>query len=171
MGEIKSTLELIMEKAMGMTISEEERREFRIGEVVERVRPLVVRYLGGVITLERFRREISSVEGETRDMTNSVAVDELMQRITLGGDNGRILEAMEGLDKEGSGMVKEVLPQFESRLKEARIEKEKAMLEGFLKAGISGSAVIPNPDSDPGWRELRSEMRNGFQERVRSRRM
>ena len=52
MGEIKSTLDIIMEKTKGLTMSEEERTSFKEKELTGKVKGLVQKYINGFLRLE-----------------------------------------------------------------------------------------------------------------------
>jgi len=65
MGEIRSTMDIIMEKAKGLTMSEEEKETFRKKETEGKVRGFLQRFLDGFIDAERLKDEIGSL-GEER---------------------------------------------------------------------------------------------------------
>ncbi|HUU81562.1 MAG TPA: hypothetical protein VMW90_08945 [Acidobacteriota bacterium] len=52
MREIKSTLEIIMEKAKGLTISADEKEAFQKSETEKKVRRLLQRFIDGLIDLK-----------------------------------------------------------------------------------------------------------------------
>jgi hypothetical protein len=58
MGEIRSTLDIIMEKTEGLTISEEEKRAFQKSEIEVKVRGLLQRFIDGILDIERLAGEV-----------------------------------------------------------------------------------------------------------------
>ena len=61
MGEIKSTLDIIMEKTKGLTMTEEEKTEYRQQELTGKVRGLIQKFLEGVLKLEKFKVEVAAL--------------------------------------------------------------------------------------------------------------
>ena len=48
MGEIKSTMDIIMEKTKGLTMTEEEKAEYKHKELTGKVRGLIQKFLDGI---------------------------------------------------------------------------------------------------------------------------
>ena len=63
MAEIKSTLELVMQRTSHLSMSEEDKRKQAAKEFKEAVNRLARKYLDGQIDLDRFRAEFSRLEG------------------------------------------------------------------------------------------------------------
>ena len=167
MGEIKSTLEIIMEKTKHMTISEDEKVEFKLREIRDRVRGLITKFLDGVIGLDRFKIELVAIDKDKRDLVTHAVMGESISRITLGGDNAPILNILGVVNGIDMAPIKELLTDFNHRLKSKRVEIEEDMLERLKKRGISGSGVIPNLDADPEWIHYFSERNNELEEKLR----
>ena len=168
MGEIKSTLEIIMEKTKDMTMSEDEKKEFKQREIKGKIGGLIQKYIDGIIDLDKFKIEITALDKEKQDMITQAVMDESISRIRLGVDNGSVLKILEVTDSIDAAPVKKLIADFSQELENKRIESEKGMMESLREKGISGSAVIPNPEADPEWINYLSEMDNKFEERLRS---
>lgn len=165
MGEIKSTLDLIMEKSKNLTMSEEEKKIFKEQEIARKVKGLVQRRLDALITGERFREEVAWLQKESREeeMVGRLLKRELIGCIELCRDNQPFLDLLErelGQDPES---VKKILQEYDgkaARLLESRMDELKEKLE---RREISGSAVVPNIESDQEWNEgiqrLQDELR------------
>lgn len=151
MGEIKSTIEIIMEKTKGMTMSEKEEKEFKLREIRGRVGGLIQKFIDGVIDLEKYKIKIASLEKGQRDMIPQAVMNESIQRIRPGGNNTSILELLEVTNGIDAAPIRALLADFEKMLEDQRAEVEREMVKRLHAKGISGSAVIPNPDSDPEW--------------------
>ncbi len=62
MAEIKSTLELIMEKTKNLTFSDEEKKALREKEVQGKVRGFITKFMDGVMNLDTLGQGIASFE-------------------------------------------------------------------------------------------------------------
>ena len=102
MAEIMSTLELIMEKTKHMTMSEDEKAEFKLREVRGKVGGFIQKFLDGIINLEKLKSEIDSLEKDKQDIVTHAVMDESISRIELGDENIAILEVLDvinGIDE------------------------------------------------------------------------
>ena len=166
MGEIKSTLEIIMEKTKDLTLTEEEKKEFKQKDMAGKIRGIIQKFLDGILDLKRFKIEIAALEKDNRDMVNRLIIDELFQKIEPEVDNTlflQILDTREGIDTDP---IKEILADFQKRLAEEEAVYEKGFMKNLKNKGISGSAVIPNINADPHWIDNLSEMEKEFEERL-----
>ena len=62
MGEIKSTLEIIMEKTKDLTLTEEEKKEFKQKDMAGKIKGIIQKFLDGTLDLNRFKTEIAVLE-------------------------------------------------------------------------------------------------------------
>ena len=56
MGEIKSTLDIIMEKTKGLTMTEEEKTAFKSKEMEGKVKGALQKFLDGILDVERLKK-------------------------------------------------------------------------------------------------------------------
>ncbi len=166
MAEIKSTLELAMERTHHLRMSEEDKRRKSEEEFAEAVRGLVSRRLDGKSGLDGFISEMSAL-GAAHESGKMIAAVEIVSRIDPAADNSNLLELMRnGLSLETSGL-EAVLHHFGLRLlseKEARIARIEAEL---LRKQIWGEAVIPAVEIDRQWRKRLGEMVETVREELR----
>ncbi|MGD9039779.1 MAG: hypothetical protein PVH82_09110 [Desulfobacteraceae bacterium] len=168
MGEIRSTLDIIMEKTKGLTMSDEEKKAFKEQEMARQVRGLIQKYLDGILELDRLKIEAGALAGTDEDMVRGMIRKESIPRIEPGENNEpilRILEETTGLDTVS---IRAALEDFEGRLEQEKGVREKELIKSLEKKGISGSAVIPNIHADPEWTRYVLKVKEEFQERVTS---
>jgi len=166
MAEIKSTLEIIMERAKGLTITDEEKMEFRRKEMTGRVKGLIQKFVDGYMDDERLRVEVAAVEKEDKDMLNQILIKDSISRIKPGEDNKPVLDVLEKTTGEDTGPIRNFLAKFESSLEKERSSQEKALRKRLRKNGITGSAVIPNLNADPEWRGRLLKREQTFREKL-----
>ncbi|MBW2031894.1 MAG: hypothetical protein JRJ31_22825, partial [Deltaproteobacteria bacterium] len=151
MGEIKSTLEIIMEKTKGLTVSEEEKAAYKEQEASRKIKSLAQKYVDGAVKLEALKIEVAALEKESPDLARKLLLDEVIPKIELEGDNEstfEILEQVLGLD---TGPMRKALEEAGARLDSERVSLERSILERLKEKGVSGAAVIPNINADSEW--------------------
>ncbi len=164
MGEIKSTLDLVMERTRHLSLTDEEKKRQRAADFEKRLQGLLQQYADGAETVETFRQRLTDLETETASGGQSVLVAAVARCIDPDGDNARWLELLD-----------QVAPGLRQPLGDA-LDAHRAKQDALMAAGaqdqlgrlghdngISGSAVVPNPQQDPACRErlvaLREETR------------
>lgn len=168
MGEIRSTMDIIMERARGLTVTDEEKREFRERELTGRVRGLIQRFLDGLSDIDRFREGIAPLEERDRDMTRRTLRNQCLELIIPGQDNEPVLEILEKVAGIEVTSVRFALEDFVSKLDRLRKAREKKLMERLAARGISGSAVMPNPEAGPEWAGMVMKVREEFEKRISS---
>jgi len=167
MAEIKSTMDIIMERTRSLRMTEDEKRAFKEQETAGKLKGLVQRCLDGAIDLTRFHDQVTVLKNEARDdvMVGRLLEKECLDRIELGKDNERIFGMIEEVRLDVPG-IKEKLKEFEEQVQQEKVVRESRLIDGLKEKGVSGSAVIPNIGADPGWNEYVGEMTRAFKEKA-----
>jgi hypothetical protein len=167
MAEIKSTLDIIMEKAKKFSVTEEEKKGFRRQELEGKIKGLVQKALDGVLDYGRFQTGVVALQAKEKDLVDSVLKDEVVARLELEANSDALLKILENAAGSAKGTVKKALTDFELKAEKQKGSRRKTLLENFERKGISGSAVLSNLDADPEWARVRSELRRDMQEKIR----
>jgi len=165
-GEIKSTLEIIMEKTKDLTLTEEEKKEFKQKDMAGKIRGIIQKFLDGILDLNRFKMEIAALEEDNQDMVTRLVIDESLQKISPEDDNTLVLQILDTREGIDTASIKEILTGFKERLSEEKAVYEKGLMKSLKNKEISGSAVIPNINADPHWIDNISEIKKAFEERL-----
>ena len=166
MAEIKSTLELIMEKTRGMTVTEEEKRGFRKKEIEGKVKGWLSRCMDELMNPEDFKKELSSFDEKDHEMAIEAVLNGCRERILPYKDNSlpfRILEGVVGVDVTP---VKKLVSEFDRHKDNEKDRRAQLMTERLYKKGISGSAVMPNLEADQGWKDFVAGSTETFQKEL-----
>jgi len=166
MGEIKSTLDIIMEKTKGLTVTKEEKESFRKKEAEGKVRGLLQRFLDGFIDLERLKNEIGDFGDKHDGIVGEALLRECMGRMAPGADNTKLLDALENALGLDIAPIQKILQDYNHDLEQQRINRQQVIQKILEESGISGTAVIPNINADQNWIGYLSEMKKGFQEKI-----
>jgi hypothetical protein len=167
MAEIKSTLDIIMEKAKKFSVTEEERQGFKRQELEGKIKGLVQKTIDGILESQRFQVEVTALQAKDKDLVDQVLKEELVTRLELEENSQELLKMLEYVAGSASSGVRKVLADFEKKGEKQKEIRRKTLLESFQKKGISGSAIVPNLNADPQWLRARSETRLQLQEEIR----
>jgi len=157
MGEIKSTLDIIMEKTKGLTMSEEEKKTFKKNEIEAKIRGFLQKFLDDRMDLERVRKEVVSLGEERQRMAREALKKECLDRVDPEGDPSPFFDVLEHLAGVDPHPLGEILSEFQRDLEARKKEKESVLRKRLKKKGISGSAVVPNIRANPEWIRYVSE--------------
>jgi hypothetical protein len=168
MGEIKSTLDIIMEKTKGLTMTEEEKEAFRKKETEGKVRGLFQKFLDGFIDAERLKDGIGSLGEERYAVAREALIRECMGRMEPGADNTILLDALENTAGLDIAPIEKIVLDYNQDLEQQKMDRKQVLQKNLKGLGISGTAVIPNIHADQEWIRYLSEMNKGFQGKLKN---
>ena len=168
MTEIKSTMDIIMEKAKRYSVTEEEKKAFKRREVEAKIRGLIQKYVDGIVDVQRLEEEIAEFRHQGREELERLVRKETLDLVQPGGINAPLLEILSSVAGMDIGPINRLLNDFDSRIGDERAKHEKALRADLQKKGISGSAVIPNLEADQEWLRVKSEAAQTFKEKLMS---
>jgi hypothetical protein len=171
MGEIKSALELAMEKSKKYVISEEERERIREKEILQKATGLFHRYKEGHLSLSEMMREIERTDKKTRERVKEVLLLQSVDTLSLGEDPERLFGALESLKGRSLIDVKEEFQNlrstYQNEIEEARQKLSLQLLEALRDEGIDGDAVEPNMEGSEDWKGQVEEVNRSHREKVK----
>lgn len=163
MGEIKSTLDLVMEKTRHLTLSQEEKEAQNRIEVNKRLQGLLQKYQDNLLRKENLNKELDNLKIAYNLNVDEMLADLLLNSLKIGRDNTVFLELLNeifGLNLSG---IETIFQNFKATVKSAskkRVDQIKTDLS--VKRFISGSAVVPNLESDREWLSMLGHIMDGF---------
>ena len=164
MGEIKSTLDIVMEKTKHLTLSQKEREEQKQIEASKRLKGLLQKYQENIIRKEQLEQELEGLRITFNLNVNEMLSHIILDGIKLGNNNKTLLEllpAICGLDVSG---LEELFHDFQKEIKLAFQKRaDKIMANLAKKHFISGSAVVPNLENDREWLATAQAIKGKFE--------
>jgi len=167
MAEIKSTLDIIMEKAKRFSVTEEEKQGFKRQELEGKIKGLVQKTVDGILDSERFQFEVAALQAKGTDLADRILKDEVVARLEVEETSAALLKILQNAAGPAYPAIKRVLAEFEMKTAKQKDSRRKTLLESFKNKGISGSAVLPNLNADPEWVRARSELKREMQREIR----
>lgn len=165
MGEIKSTLDLVMEKTRHLTLSQEEKNAQKRVEVNRRLQGLLQKYQDSLLKKENLIKEIEDLKIAYDLNVEETLAELLLNSLNLGTDNTLFLELLGEIFELNLYGLETIFQNFKETVKSAsekRVEQIKADLSE--KRFISGSAVVPNLESDREWLGMLGQIKKEFDE-------
>jgi len=167
MGEIKSTLELIMEKTRHMTLTEEEKQEHARAELLVTLKALIQKFENGVLDLREFAAEYDRALKTSGVNEPGLLREELLRRLDLQKDNTRILTLLREVCSVSTSNLLALLEEYEKAALRASEGHSRRKLEELQRdRGVSGSALVPNLEADSAWRQDRERLTERYRRKL-----
>ena len=166
MAEIKSTLDLIMEKTKGLTMSDEEKEAFQQKEMEGKLRGPIQKYMEGRLKIEKFEMELEAISQDKQEAARRFIIKECLSRIEPDGENARIIEVLEQLGKINCQPLRDLIAEYRGDTGGQDNEQVQELLMRLQEQGISGSAVMPNVKADSQYLQHIEEKKADFQEKL-----
>ncbi|MGD8992488.1 MAG: hypothetical protein PVI00_13610 [Desulfobacterales bacterium] len=169
MGEIKSTLDLVLEKTKNLNLSDAEKQDQKNKDIESRLNGLLQKFQDQIITREQFKAQYQTLR-KTHHLTGGQhkhLCKAICSRIELGQNNQALLGLLSQFADSSTGGIVSVLQDFDLEIQTAAGVRNKIAMDNlFNKHLISGSAVVPNLESDPEWRTKIAEIKADFEAKL-----
>jgi hypothetical protein len=167
--EIKSSIELAMEKTKNLVMDEEERKLSALRDTENKIRATLRRYLEGMIERDDVEKEMEEIKGD-EGLKRSLLLDLLIEEFDIGSDNTRLLELFYIVNGGLQESLKKELATLKNKFKE-EMEKRgmiiRERIAGRLREmGITGDGVEPNIEEWDEWKEGHEETGMVFKKRI-----
>ncbi len=169
MGEIKSAIELAMERTKGLRLSEEEKGKLKEEELQGKARALVNRYLEVDFHLREVEKEITRLDPAEAPKVEELFFQYLSEAIGLDRDNDLIFQALESRGEGDRGPLKkmrEIIESYRKRKEKEYSGTEKKVLAGLARQGIRGSAVQAKVEGSKEWEEALARFKPDFEKKL-----
>ncbi len=163
MAEIKSTLELVMERTRNLTQTEEEKREQAVAEFKKSLSGLLQKLLDGTLTPDRFREDLHRLQENAQVTDGGIILGEICKRLDFEGDNTWAMNLLrEAFDVSPQGLAA-VFAEYQEAVHDlARNKSDEIKKDLSEKRGICGPAVVPNVVADPNWAGAKQAIHDRF---------
>jgi hypothetical protein len=167
MAEIKSTMDIIMERTKNLTMTNEEKAAFRRQEAEGKVKGWIQKYQDGVIEIDTLRSDFENEQKEFPEV-RQILKSQLMDCLRLNEDNGKILEILDDILGIRTSNIKNVIQSLRHGLDVQRTKRIESIRKELKKKKIYGSSVIPNPDHGGDWQKIILEAESELKKRLNS---
>ena len=167
MAEIKSTLDLVMERTKNLTLSSAEKQAQKQLEIGNRIKGLVQKFQDGLLTNNQLKIEYESLKKDSVLSDDSLFIKEILTRLDPDRDNEILIETLEDCCRLDTAAIRSDLKNYRDAYHRAARQRSAQLKEDLARNhSISGSAVIPNLDADEKWQQETKNMRRQFGDRL-----
>lgn len=169
MAEIKSAVELAMEKTKGLGLSREEKEKLKEEELHSRAQGLVNRFLEIDFHLKEVEKDLAKYDPGQREHLEKLMLHYLCEAIMLDRDNDLIFQGIEAFEKKSKNTIKkirELIEDYRQRQEKEYKQAEKVLLKKWERQGISGSAVQPKIEGSQEWQEAVGKFKQPFDDQL-----
>ena len=160
MGEIKSTLDLVMEKTKNLSLSAEEKQAQKTQEIESRIRGLLQKFKDRVLKIDNFKAEYQKLQKEFDLSENDHLIKEIFGQIEIGTDNQALFELLAEFKVSDVESLTSIFQEFQKALETTAGQRREILKDQLAKTHlISGSAVVPNLENDDEWRKEDGKIR------------
>ncbi|MGB5749407.1 MAG: hypothetical protein WBM69_20675 [Desulfobacterales bacterium] len=165
MGEIKSTLDLVLEKTRHLSLSSEERQAQTQKDTEKRIKGILQKYQDGLYSLEQLQREYDTLKAEFSLSDNISLAGEVINRLDPGLDNRTLFDVLEHCCHLDYGGLADVVNEYQAGCQTSAQNRTEKLKESLAQQhSITGSAVVPNLETDEKWHREAQELRSRFEE-------
>lgn len=162
MAEIKSTLELVMERTRHLTLTEEEKRAQEMADLRKQISGLVQRVLDGGVGDRSLEKELEQLTAGKAESGRQMLWEELLRRLDLTADNTRLLSLLAKTGAAFVDRVQSVIEKFQAAAGQVSETNRQRLQQDLASRGIAGSAVIPNLNADSRWLQEMAGLRDHY---------
>jgi len=166
MAEIKSTLDLIMERTKNLTMTKEEKASLHRKEAEGKAKGWIQRYKDGLIDLDHLKPEIEK-ELPSDPELSGILRSQVLDSITLNEDNSKLLIILRDILGIDTKDIELEIQSAKHELESLRAKRIAVIAEELRKKEIYGSAVVPNPNRDWVLQEMLTRAEPELKERLR----
>ncbi len=171
MAEIKSAIEIALERTKNMIPSPAEKEKLREEEDSSKALALVNRYLHVDLHFKDVEKELARMDDADRKVIEKLMIRHLAEAMRLEEEDELVFEGIATLRPEAKGVVSKIRV-LQGKYKEQRREEYERVGDALKKTleqkGISGSAVQPKVEGSPDWKDALARFRPAFEEQLAS---
>lgn len=152
MAEIKSTLDLVMERTKHLSLSDEEKREQEQVELKMRIKGLMLKAQDQSAKIEQVEKELKDLQDEQGTQFQRLLKEELLKEIGLEGDIRLPVILLRRFGQVKTDKLESLLHDYRRAIQKKAAEEEQSRRASLMRShSISGSAVMPNLEVDEKW--------------------
>jgi len=165
MAEIKSTLDLVMERTRHLSLSTAEKENQKYAEIEKRINGLLQKYADGVLETDELFSDLDNLGQSEGVEIKPVLLRIILDRIDLDQDNTTLVTVLGTYCRTDTASMEKIFADYrQAQIQKAAIRVESARTELAETHGISGSAVVPNLQADQGWIDTLGSLKKDFQQ-------
>jgi len=155
MSEIKSTLDLVMEKTKHLTLSKAEKIEQQQDQFKRVFNGLLQKYLDNMIEKEAFGKELTAITKRYDISDNNTVIRGILDRIRLDQNNSALLSLLKEIFRLNvinlEALIDNYQKEIQTHIQQTVTQLKESLTENYA---ISGTAVVPDPKLNSQWEPI-----------------
>jgi len=165
MAEIKSAIELAMERTKHLIMDKDEKEAFAIQEVEGKVKALLRRYMEDMADKDEVAKEYGLIKGDKRHK-KSIVISFFMDQFDFQGDNKKLLSLFDLAGIDLPNPLKQEMEASQKTFQEEMEKRRQGMNERVVlklkEMGIQGNGIVPNLEAWDDWKKEVKELEESF---------
>ena len=167
MAEIKSTLDLVMERTKHLSMSAEEKAGQQKQDFEKKLQGLLQQYADNVLSDDELLERVTVSQAEMHIDDQMLVVSAVLQRIQPELDNAHWLLLVRQLAPAAYTPLENALVDYQDKVTALAQKGAQGQLERLARDhGVSGSAAVPNLQKDASHQEALFAVKNESQTRL-----
>ena len=164
MGEIKSTLDIVMEKTKHLSMSDEEKKAQKKDEAGKNIKGLIQKYKDRILDANQLEAEWNDLKSEYGLKDRQLLVNEIIDHIRLDADNSLLITFLRDVCGQDTKPLEAVMEHYlEKKLEVIQARQQELRKDLADRYHVSGAAVVPNLEVDSDWTEAMRVFENNSQ--------
>ncbi len=169
MAEIKSAIELAMEKTKGLVMDDREKRSLALRELAAGMMTIYRRYREGLTGDDETRAQLDALECDSAQK-RKIALGILTDEFEAGDDVAGMAPLFTFIgfvvDEKARRELLAIQKECLGELERIRGSIASRITEDLAASGIKGDSVEPNVEAWPMWKEASSDVRRAFKRQI-----
>lgn len=165
MAEIKSAIELAMEKTKNLVVDPKEREAMAIKEIEDKVKAVLRRYAEAMIDSELAVKELARIQADNV-LKKTIIFDTIVDEFDVHKNNDRLFVLFDAIGVDIPHVIRDEFEMLYKRFRE-ELEAQKAIVGRSIRdilaeSKITGNALEANLDAWEEWHEQVERTSDGF---------
>jgi hypothetical protein len=149
MGEIKSTLDLVMEKTKHLSLSEDEKAGQQRDDYEKRIRGLLQKYADGLLTSDRFQDQMKTMQDQLNLLDEGPLILSILNHIDPDLENTKWMDLLDAYRPKLRTPILDLLSTYvQDRDRLLKTASQAFLAQLKSNHAIRGSALVPHLVSD-----------------------
>ena len=169
MAEIKSAIQLAMERTQGLVMDDKEKQSMAMKELASNVRSMFRRYREGLADDVEAEEQLDALKCDSatkRKIVLDLLSDEFEATEDLSSLDRLFSYVRFVIDERSYREIKQIERSFADELEKTKAGIKKRILTDLSSSGIEGNSVDPNVEAWPKWAEASAEIRRSFKRQI-----
>lgn len=166
MAEIKSTLDLVLERTKNLALTAEEKESFQRREREENLRGWTMKFFNGLTDLKSLKKEMERTGRGREEEVRKIMKELVIEQLDPAGDNKKAYQILEKILGTRKDPYVAASRTFQNGIASGQTEFLKKARLRLEESGISGSAVCPDLSRDEEWNRFYQQALSDFRSQI-----